>query len=136
MIPLLHVLSCTKKRISAELYACYVMVKDLKVKVLRCQCHKERKCNSSVNLRLVTPFHILDSSPRKIPAPWVLVFWQIYVDTNLSSWICGEISQDECRRQMLLQHFGESFDRKACKYGSNPCDNCLKNSSWAYDISS
>ncbi|TYJ96483.1 ATP-dependent DNA helicase Q-like 1 [Cucumis melo var. makuwa] len=37
--------------------------------------------------------------------------------------------KDECRRQMLLQHFGESFDRKACKYGSNPCDNCLKKSS-------
>ncbi|GAV68049.1 DEAD domain-containing protein/Helicase_C domain-containing protein [Cephalotus follicularis] len=32
----------------------------------------------------------------------------------------------ECRRQTLLEHFGESFDRKACKYGSNPCDNCLK----------
>ncbi|XP_061369816.1 ATP-dependent DNA helicase Q-like 1 [Gastrolobium bilobum] len=32
----------------------------------------------------------------------------------------------ECRRQSLLKHFGESFDRKACKYGSNPCDNCLK----------
>ncbi|KAK7269414.1 hypothetical protein RIF29_22140 [Crotalaria pallida] len=32
----------------------------------------------------------------------------------------------ECRRQTLLQHFGEFFDRKACKYGSNPCDNCLK----------
>ncbi|XP_059440093.1 ATP-dependent DNA helicase Q-like 1 isoform X2 [Corylus avellana] len=35
----------------------------------------------------------------------------------------------ECRRQALLKHFGESFDRKACKYGSNPCDNCLKTSS-------
>ncbi|KAK2977715.1 hypothetical protein RJ640_013733 [Escallonia rubra] len=34
--------------------------------------------------------------------------------------------KDECRRQTLLQHFGESFDRSACKYGSNPCDNCLK----------
>ncbi|KAK4844082.1 hypothetical protein QYF36_016248 [Acer negundo] len=34
----------------------------------------------------------------------------------------------ECRRQTLLEHFGESFDRKACKYGSNPCDNCLKTS--------
>ncbi|KAK7277992.1 hypothetical protein RJT34_23013 [Clitoria ternatea] len=32
----------------------------------------------------------------------------------------------ECRRQTLLKHFGESFDRKACKYGSSPCDNCLK----------
>ncbi|PSS28853.1 ATP-dependent DNA helicase Q-like [Actinidia chinensis var. chinensis] len=32
----------------------------------------------------------------------------------------------ECRRQTLLKHFGESFDRHACKYGSNPCDNCLK----------
>lgn len=57
MVTLLHVLSCTKKRISAEWYACYAMLKDLKVKVLRCQCHKERKCNSSVNSRLVTPFH-------------------------------------------------------------------------------
>ncbi|XP_054801184.1 ATP-dependent DNA helicase Q-like 1 [Prosopis cineraria] len=35
--------------------------------------------------------------------------------------------KDECRRQALLKHFGESIDRKACKYGSNPCDNCLKN---------
>ncbi|KAA8536771.1 hypothetical protein F0562_029249 [Nyssa sinensis] len=35
----------------------------------------------------------------------------------------------ECRRQTLLEHFGESFDRSACKYGSNPCDNCLKASS-------
>ncbi|XP_038703403.1 ATP-dependent DNA helicase Q-like 1 [Tripterygium wilfordii] len=34
----------------------------------------------------------------------------------------------ECRRQTLLEHFGESFDRKACKYGSNPCDNCLNTS--------
>ncbi|ESW16983.1 hypothetical protein PHAVU_007G200200 [Phaseolus vulgaris] len=32
----------------------------------------------------------------------------------------------ECRRQTLLKHFGESFDRKSCKYGSSPCDNCLK----------
>ncbi|CAI0551667.1 unnamed protein product, partial [Linum tenue] len=32
----------------------------------------------------------------------------------------------ECRRQALLEHFGESFDRKACKISSNPCDNCLK----------
>lgn len=30
---------------------------------------------------------------------------------------------------MLLEHFGESFDRKACKNGSNACDNCLKKSS-------
>ncbi|KAL0006161.1 hypothetical protein SO802_013722 [Lithocarpus litseifolius] len=35
----------------------------------------------------------------------------------------------DCRRQALLNHFGESFDQKACKYGSNPCDNCLKTSS-------
>ncbi|KAJ9185980.1 hypothetical protein P3X46_005545 [Hevea brasiliensis] len=34
----------------------------------------------------------------------------------------------ECRRQALLEHFGESFDRKDCKYGSNPCDNCLRTS--------
>ncbi|KAM7273499.1 hypothetical protein ACFE04_028163 [Oxalis oulophora] len=32
----------------------------------------------------------------------------------------------ECRRQTLLDHFGESFDREKCKYGCNPCDNCLK----------
>ncbi|KAJ4719361.1 ATP-dependent DNA helicase [Melia azedarach] len=34
----------------------------------------------------------------------------------------------ECRRQTLLEHFEESFERKTCKYGSNPCDNCLKTS--------
>ncbi|XP_058754342.1 ATP-dependent DNA helicase Q-like 1 [Vicia villosa] len=34
--------------------------------------------------------------------------------------------KDECRRQTLLKHFGESFDRKTCKHGSSPCDNCLK----------
>ncbi|XP_057423229.1 ATP-dependent DNA helicase Q-like 1 [Lotus japonicus] len=35
----------------------------------------------------------------------------------------------ECRRETLLKHFGEDFDRKACKHGSNPCDNCLKTAS-------
>ncbi|KAK6911631.1 DEAD/DEAH box helicase domain [Dillenia turbinata] len=34
--------------------------------------------------------------------------------------------KSECRRQTLLEHFGESFDRKLCRSGSNPCDNCLK----------
>ncbi|KAI4310930.1 hypothetical protein MLD38_035873 [Melastoma candidum] len=34
--------------------------------------------------------------------------------------------KDECRRQTLLLHFGESFDKVACRNGSNPCDNCLK----------
>nr|XP_011466151.1 PREDICTED: ATP-dependent DNA helicase Q-like 1 [Fragaria vesca subsp. vesca] len=34
----------------------------------------------------------------------------------------------QCRRQMLLKHFGESFDDNSCKNGSNPCDNCLKSS--------
>ncbi|XP_039164352.1 ATP-dependent DNA helicase Q-like 1 isoform X3 [Eucalyptus grandis] len=38
--------------------------------------------------------------------------------------------KDECRRQTLLAHFGESLNRKDCKYGSNPCDNCLKASSY------
>ncbi|KAK6119030.1 hypothetical protein DH2020_047237 [Rehmannia glutinosa] len=37
--------------------------------------------------------------------------------------------KDECRRQALLEHFGESFDQSACKNGSSPCDNCLKLSS-------
>ncbi|KAF6138410.1 hypothetical protein GIB67_007094 [Kingdonia uniflora] len=32
----------------------------------------------------------------------------------------------ECRRQTLLEHFGESFGRDRCKNGINPCDNCLK----------
>ncbi|XP_043718552.1 ATP-dependent DNA helicase Q-like 1 [Telopea speciosissima] len=32
----------------------------------------------------------------------------------------------ECRRQTLLAHFGETFNRNGCKYGPNPCDNCLK----------
>ncbi|KAJ8430553.1 hypothetical protein Cgig2_019125 [Carnegiea gigantea] len=36
--------------------------------------------------------------------------------------------KDECRRKALLGHFGESFDPTACKYGSNPCDNCLNSS--------
>ncbi|KMT13819.1 hypothetical protein BVRB_4g076650 [Beta vulgaris subsp. vulgaris] len=35
--------------------------------------------------------------------------------------------KDECRRKTLLQHFGESFDPNGCKYGPNPCDNCVKN---------
>ncbi|CAN4110993.1 unnamed protein product [Withania somnifera] len=34
----------------------------------------------------------------------------------------------ECRRKLLLEHFGESFDQNSCKNGSNPCDNCLKSS--------
>ncbi|KAK4491363.1 hypothetical protein RD792_002102 [Penstemon davidsonii] len=37
--------------------------------------------------------------------------------------------KNECRRQALLEHFGESLDRSACKNGSSPCDNCLKLSS-------
>ncbi|KAF4389788.1 hypothetical protein F8388_009921 [Cannabis sativa] len=37
--------------------------------------------------------------------------------------------KDQCRRQTLLKHFGESFNEKNCRNGSNPCDNCLKNSS-------
>jgi superfamily II DNA helicase RecQ len=28
----------------------------------------------------------------------------------------------DCRRQYVLQHFGENFDREACKKG---CDNCI-----------
>ncbi|XP_023772609.1 ATP-dependent DNA helicase Q-like 1 isoform X1 [Lactuca sativa] len=34
--------------------------------------------------------------------------------------------KEKCRRQMLLEHFGESFNRRVCKNGSNPCDNCFK----------
>ncbi|XP_069144954.1 ATP-dependent DNA helicase Q-like 1 isoform X1 [Solanum lycopersicum] len=37
--------------------------------------------------------------------------------------------KNECRRKLLLEHFGESFDQYSCKNGSNPCDNCLKSSS-------
>ncbi|XP_058076784.1 ATP-dependent DNA helicase Q-like 1 [Magnolia sinica] len=36
--------------------------------------------------------------------------------------------KDECRRQTLLEHFGENFDRQRCKNGPSPCDNCLKTS--------
>ncbi|XP_026457501.1 ATP-dependent DNA helicase Q-like 1 [Papaver somniferum] len=32
----------------------------------------------------------------------------------------------ECRRQTLLEHFGESFDRNRCQNGPNPCDTCIK----------
>ncbi|XP_076945815.1 ATP-dependent DNA helicase Q-like 1 [Bidens hawaiensis] len=35
----------------------------------------------------------------------------------------------KCRRQILLEHFGESFNASVCKNGSNPCDNCLKSTS-------
>ncbi|XP_077215662.1 RECQ helicase l1 [Tasmannia lanceolata] len=31
----------------------------------------------------------------------------------------------ECRRQTLLEHFGEHFERQHCMNGSSPCDNCL-----------
>ncbi|GMG99766.1 hypothetical protein Nepgr_001606 [Nepenthes gracilis] len=34
--------------------------------------------------------------------------------------------KDACRRKTLLEHFGEPFDRKACKNGANPCDKCHK----------
>lgn len=39
-------------------------------------------------------------------------------------------NQNECRRQALLEHFGENFNRTKCKEGPSPCDNCLKMSSW------
>ncbi|KAJ8490309.1 hypothetical protein OPV22_012030 [Ensete ventricosum] len=32
----------------------------------------------------------------------------------------------ECRRQTLLEHFGEPFSRDGCMTGPSPCDNCLK----------
>ncbi|PIA27007.1 hypothetical protein AQUCO_08400046v1 [Aquilegia coerulea] len=34
----------------------------------------------------------------------------------------------DCRRQTLLMHFGESFDRNGCMHGPFPCDNCIKSS--------
>ncbi|KAJ3708839.1 hypothetical protein LUZ61_012544 [Rhynchospora tenuis] len=34
--------------------------------------------------------------------------------------------KNECRRQALLEHFGETFNRTKCREGPNPCDNCLK----------
>ncbi|KAF8665911.1 hypothetical protein HU200_053995 [Digitaria exilis] len=32
----------------------------------------------------------------------------------------------ECRRQALLEHFGEQYSRQKCRDGPSPCDNCLK----------
>uniref|UniRef100_J3NA51 ATP-dependent DNA helicase n=1 Tax=Oryza brachyantha TaxID=4533 RepID=J3NA51_ORYBR len=32
----------------------------------------------------------------------------------------------ECRRQTLLGHFGEQYNRQRCKDGCSPCDNCMK----------
>ncbi|WVZ49796.1 hypothetical protein U9M48_001123 [Paspalum notatum var. saurae] len=32
----------------------------------------------------------------------------------------------ECRRQVLLEHFGEQYNRQRCRDGPSPCDNCLK----------
>ncbi|XP_078170259.1 RECQ helicase l1 [Carex rostrata] len=37
--------------------------------------------------------------------------------------------KNECRRQALLEHFGENFNRTKCREGRSPCDNCLKMSS-------
>ncbi|KAJ3681337.1 hypothetical protein LUZ60_015826 [Juncus effusus] len=34
--------------------------------------------------------------------------------------------KNECRRETLLAHFGENFNRMRCKTGPSPCDNCLK----------
>lgn len=31
----------------------------------------------------------------------------------------------ECRRQALLNHFGEFFRRDGCMHGPSPCDNCM-----------
>nr|CAB3490540.1 unnamed protein product [Digitaria exilis] len=31
----------------------------------------------------------------------------------------------ECRRQALLEHFGEQYSRPKCRDGPSPCDNCL-----------
>ncbi|MCO5587461.1 hypothetical protein L7F22_041410 [Adiantum nelumboides] len=35
---------------------------------------------------------------------------------------CAEKSR--CRREMLLDHFGESFDSRNCQFGASPCDTC------------
>ncbi|KAL6907822.1 hypothetical protein ACP4OV_001992 [Aristida adscensionis] len=35
----------------------------------------------------------------------------------------------ECRRQALLEHFGEQYNRQSCKNGPSPCDNCQKTAS-------
>ncbi|XP_062181899.1 ATP-dependent DNA helicase Q-like 1 isoform X2 [Phragmites australis] len=35
----------------------------------------------------------------------------------------------ECRRQALLEHFGEQYNMQMCKGGPSPCDNCLKTAS-------
>ncbi|CAN6382030.1 unnamed protein product [Urochloa humidicola] len=32
----------------------------------------------------------------------------------------------ECRRQALLEHFGEQYNRQSCRDGPSPCDNCMK----------
>jgi hypothetical protein len=34
--------------------------------------------------------------------------------------------QVQCRRKMLLEYFGESFDPVNCRDGRSPCDNCRK----------
>ncbi|KAH7678644.1 DNA helicase protein [Dioscorea alata] len=41
----------------------------------------------------------------------------------------------DCRRQTLLKHFGESFNRDRCRHGPCPCDNCLKQSVFCRCIS-
>ncbi|MQL85144.1 hypothetical protein Taro_017661 [Colocasia esculenta] len=34
--------------------------------------------------------------------------------------------ENDCRRQVLLKHFGQHIDRQRCKNGPSPCDNCQK----------
>ncbi|KAK6915655.1 ATP-dependent DNA helicase RecQ, zinc-binding domain [Dillenia turbinata] len=81
-----YVLLHIRSRISVELYAYCIVVKDLKVKASK--------------------------------QPWLRRKTQQYCELKA-----------ECRRQTLLEHFGESFDRKLCRSGSNPCDNCC--SDWS-----
>lgn len=34
--------------------------------------------------------------------------------------------QKRCRREMLLEYFGEAFDPIRCRDGRSPCDNCRR----------
>lgn len=83
-----------------------------------------QKMQEYCELKVLTSIFILTST--KV----ILAFFFYVTCTDGKCWfLCFHIFQAECRRQMLLKHFGESFDENACKNGSNPCDNCLKCSS-------
>lgn len=119
-----HAFFSIRGRISVGLYACLGVDKLVKEKALNLPWNKLGKCKNIVNLRYkLWPIKIPKSSATSNNYTYRYVNFLIQVNFYLL--------QDECRRQALLEHFGESFDPSACRNGSSACDNCLKSSKWS-----